>query len=340
LYDKQHGLVQHQTDDENETFDAKMQGAILLEKPNVHWNDLAGLNQAKETLIQTVFMPRTFPQLFKNGRKPWRGILLYGPPGTGKSFLAKACATELDGAAFFSLSAADLVSKWVGESAKLVAALFQKARSAKNSVTFIDEIDSLLSSDLEWDSESWRQAKTQFMVELDGVGKSMDGILLLAATNKPWALESAIRRRFEKRIYVPLPEKAARLTLLGLKVNEMNLTLTNKDIGTIADWTEGYSGADLSTLCQDAGMAAASAVQQAQYFTERNGLLYRCARGDPGAFQARAMDLSSEQRKKVAPHPVTINDFKAAVQRVRPSVDPSTLRQYEQWTAKFGQQGD
>ncbi|CAG8742809.1 17922_t:CDS:2, partial [Acaulospora morrowiae] len=117
-------------------------GAILSEKPNVHWDDVAGLDSAKEALKEAVILPIKFPQLFTGNRKPWSGILLYGPPGTGKSYLAKAVATEAN-STFFSVSSSDLVSKWMGESERLVKSLFEMARESKPAIIFIDEIDSL-----------------------------------------------------------------------------------------------------------------------------------------------------------------------------------------------------
>merc|ERR550537_965087 len=125
----------------------------MTEKPNVRWDDVAGLKSAKDALQETVILPTTFPQLFTGKREPWHGILLYGPPGTGKSFLAKACATEAD-ATFFSISSSDLVSKWMGESERLVRQLFEMAREEKPAIIFIDEIDSLCGSRSEGDSDA------------------------------------------------------------------------------------------------------------------------------------------------------------------------------------------
>lgn len=166
---------------------------------------MAGLEQAKASLQEAVILPTRFPQLFTGERKPWRGILLYGPPGTGKSYLAKACATEADGT-FFSVSSADLVSKWLGESERLVKNLFKMAREAKPSIIFIDEVDSLCGSRSEGENETSRRIKTEFLVQMNGVGTDCDGVLVLGATNVPWELDAAIRRRFEKRIYIPLPD--------------------------------------------------------------------------------------------------------------------------------------
>ncbi|MGH0123776.1 UNVERIFIED_CONTAM: hypothetical protein FKN15_076241 [Acipenser sinensis] len=181
-------------DPEKKKFQNQLQGAIVMEKPNVKWSDVAGLEGAKEALKEAVILPIKFPHLFTGKRTPWRGILLFGPPGTGKSYLAKAVATEANNSTFFSVSSSDLVSKWLGESEKLVKNLFQMARENKPSIIFIDEIDSLCGSRSENESEAARRIKTEFLVQMQGVGVDNDGILVLGATNIPWTLDSAIRR--------------------------------------------------------------------------------------------------------------------------------------------------
>ena len=191
--------------DERSKFKDNLSSAIVMEKPNVKWDDVCGLEAAKEALKEAVILPIKFPQLFTGKRKPWRGILLFGPPGTGKSYLAKAVATEANNSTFLSVSSSDLVSKWLGESEKLVRSLFELAREKKPSIVFVDEVDSLCGSRSENESESARRIKTEFLVQMQGVGNDNDGVLVLGATNIPWTLDSAIRRRFEKRIYIPLP---------------------------------------------------------------------------------------------------------------------------------------
>lgn len=210
----------------------------MTEKPNVSWNDVAGLELAKEALKEAVILPIKFPHLFTGQRKPWRGILLYGPPGTGKSYLAKAVATESN-ATFFSVSSSDLVSKWLGESEKLVKQLFQMARENKPAIVFIDEVDSLCGSRGEGESEASRRIKTEFLVQMNGVGNDMDGVLVLGATNIPWQLDSAIRRRFERRIYIPLPEVNARANLFALNIGNTPCTLGQAEFKQLADLTDG-----------------------------------------------------------------------------------------------------
>ncbi len=193
-----------------------------MEKPNILWNDVAGLENAKESLKEAVILPIKFPHLFTGKRKPWRGILLYGPPGTGKSYLAKAVATEANNSTFFSVSSSDLLSKWLGESEKLVKNLFELARTNRPSIIFIDEVDSLCGARSDNESESARRVKTEFLVQMQGtyfkryskklkiqlsltfcqilikgVGNDNDNILVLGATNIPWCLDAAIRRRFK-----------------------------------------------------------------------------------------------------------------------------------------------
>jgi vacuolar protein-sorting-associated protein 4 len=147
----------------------QLEGAIVIEKPSIKWADVAGLERAKKALKEAIIFPIKFPHLFTGNRKPWKGILLFGPPGTGKSFLAKAVATEANNSTFFSVSSSNLVSKWLGESEKLVKNLFEMARQHKPSIIFIDEIDSLCSTRSDNESESARRIKTEFLVQMQGL---------------------------------------------------------------------------------------------------------------------------------------------------------------------------
>ena len=252
-----------------------LSGAIVQEKPNIKWSDVAGLEGAKEALKEAVILPSRFPQLFTGKRTPWKGILLYGPPGTGKSYLAKAVATEAD-ATFFSVSSADLVSKWQGESEKLVRNLFEMARecTAKteekpdggHAIIFIDEIDSLCGSRSEGEADSSRRIKTEFLVQMQGVGKGGDGILVLGATNVPWELDPAMRRRFEKRVYISLPEAEARAKMFQLNLGDTQNTLTKAQFDELGRMSQGCSGSDISVVTREALMEPLRKCQVAKHF--------------------------------------------------------------------------
>jgi vacuolar protein-sorting-associated protein 4 len=210
-----------------------------MEKPNIKWNDVAGLENAKESLKEAVILPIKFPHLFTGQRKPWKGILLYGPPGTGKSYLAKAVATEANNSTFFSVSSSDLLSKWLGESEKLVKNLFELARVHRPSIIFIDEVDSLCSARNDNESESARRVKTEFLVQMQGVSSDNDNILVLGATNIPWSLDAAIRRRFEKRIYISLPDAPARKAMFKLHLGNTPNVLTEENFTELGLKSEG-----------------------------------------------------------------------------------------------------
>lgn len=165
--------------------------------------------------------------------------------------MAKACATETEGT-FFSVSSADLVSKYVGESEKLIKNLFALAREKKPSIIFIDEVDSLCGNRSDGENEASRRVKTEFLVQMQGVGNDDKGVLVLGATNLPWALDPAIRRRFEKRIYIPLPDMPARKFLLQHNLKDTPNSLAEEDFHRLANQAEGFSGADMSILVRDA----------------------------------------------------------------------------------------
>ncbi|KAI3640047.1 hypothetical protein MIR68_000925 [Amoeboaphelidium protococcarum] len=323
-----------------------LEGAILTEKPNVRWSDVAGLEGAKEALKEAVILPIKFPHLFTGKRTPWQGILLYGPPGTGKSYLAKAVATEAQ-ATFFSVSSSDLVSKWMGESERLVKQLFEMARESKPSIVFIDEIDSLCGSRGEGESEASRRIKTEFLVQMNGVGNNQSGVLILGATNIPWSLDSAIRRRFEKRIYIPLPETSARAKMFELHLGSTPNALTPNDFRHLAEKTEGYSGSDIAVVVRDALMQPVRKVQTATHFKWVDApsredvnvikkFLTPCSPGDAGAQEMSWTDVEGDQLLEPS---LTINDFFKAVAKSRPTVNQADLDLQIKFTSDFGQEG-
>jgi len=336
------------SDDEKDPEAAKLKAAlssaIVTETPNVKWSDVAGLESAKALLKEAVILPIKFPQLFTGKRTPWKGILLYGPPGTGKSFLAKAVATEAGASTFLSVSSSDLVSKFQGESERLVKNLFELARAKAPAIIFIDEVDSLCGARGDNDNESARRIKTEFLVQMQGVGKGNEGILVLGATNTPWDLDSAIRRRFEKRVYIPLPDLHARATMIKLHIGNTPHSLSDRDFETLAARTEGFSGADLSVLVRDALYEPVRTCQTATHFKKifpdpARPTFFQyipCSPGSPGAQEMSIFDIESEQLK---PPDVTMEDFERVLLTAKPSVGPEDLRRQEEWTKQYGQEG-
>ncbi|KAK2152523.1 hypothetical protein LSH36_326g04091 [Paralvinella palmiformis] len=333
---------------EKKKMQSRLSDAIVIETPDIKWDDVAGLEGAKEALKEAVILPIKFPHLFTGKRKPWRGILLFGPPGTGKSYLAKAVATEANNSTFFSVSSSDLVSKWLGESEKLVRNLFELAREKRPSIIFIDEVDSLCSSRSENESESARRIKTEFLVQMQGVGNNNDGVLVLAATNIPWVLDAAIRRRFEKRIYIPLPDTPARQEIFKLHLGNIPSELVDTDYKELAKKTEGFSGADIGVIVRDALMQPVRKVQSATHFMKVRGpcpknkdlivddLWTPCSPGAPGAIEMGWTEIPGD---KLFEPIVTMSDMLVSLASCKPTVNESDLNKLRSFADDFGQDG-
>lgn len=288
---------------------------ILQKNLNVRWTDIADLEEAKRLLEEAVVLPMWMPDFFKGIRRPWRGILMVGPPGTGKTMLAKAVATEC-GTTFFNVSSSTLTSKYRGESEKLVRLLFEMARFYAPSTIFIDEIDSLCSrrgSDTE--HEASRRVKSELLIQMDGITNNEEPtkvVMVLAATNFPWDIDEALRRRLEKRIYIPLPCQTGREALLNISLRDVEKS-SDLDLEEIAKTLEGYSGSDITNVCRDACMMA----------------MRRRIAG------LNAMEIKSLSKDELE-LPVTMEDFVAATKRVNKSVSAEDLRRYEKWMQEFG----
>ncbi|XLR62152.1 hypothetical protein S83_012824 [Arachis hypogaea] len=231
---------------------------VLETSPGVRWDDVVGLTEAKRLLEEAVVLPLWMPEYFQGIRRPWKGVLMFGPPGTGKTLLAKAVATEC-GTTFFNVSSATLASKWRGESERMVRCLFDLTRAYAQSTIFIDEIDSLCNArGASGKHESSKRVKSELLVQVDGVNNSSTNedstrkiVMVLVAINFPWDINEALRRRLEKRIYIPLPNFESRKELIRINLKTV---APDVNIDDVARRTEGYSGDDLTNVCHDASL--------------------------------------------------------------------------------------
>jgi transitional endoplasmic reticulum ATPase len=226
---------------------------IVREKPNIRFDDIAGLEEVKQDIRLRMVYPFQHPDLAeKFAIRPGGGVLLYGPPGTGKTMLAKAVATELD-ATMFVISPAHVLSKWVGEAEQNLKRLFDAAGGENRSVIFIDEIEALVPARRDEGSSVMQRVVPQILQGMEGFTKSRNPVLFLGATNVPWQLDPAVLRpgRFDEKVYIPLPDRPARLKILQIHLRHRPLD-QDVDLPALADVLEGYSGADIRYVCDRA----------------------------------------------------------------------------------------
>ncbi|MEM3999824.1 MAG: CDC48 family AAA ATPase [Saccharolobus sp.] len=303
---------------------------VYVEVPKVKWEDIGGLEEAKQQLREAVEWPLKFPEMFeKLGIRPPKGILLFGPPGTGKTMLAKAVATE-SGANFIAVRGPEILSKWVGESEKAVREIFRKARMYAPAVIFFDEIDSIAPiRGISYDSGVTERIVNQLLAEMDGIEK-LENVVVIAATNRPDILDPALLRpgRFEKLIYVPPPDKRARIEIL--KVHTRNIVL-GEDISLedVAEKTEGYTGADLAALVREATMRAIR--ESMKICIEKTN--ENCKPTD-----TECKDKTMKECMKVNGVKVSLRHFEEAMRKVKPSVTQDMLQFYQNWVEKARQQ--
>ncbi len=301
-------LVDHPTDGGSLAKQGNANQLILNRKPNITWDMIAGLEDAKKAIEEAVIFPLKRPDLFPLG---WpRGILFFGPPGCGKTLLAAAIATEID-AAFYCVDSASVMSKWLGESEKNVANLFQNARKSAEeghpAMVFLDEIDSLVGRRVEEVGGEVR-TRNQFLKEMDGIidKNSRIHVYVIGATNKPWVLDEPFIRRFQKRIFVPLPDFKARLTMLDIQTKDLKLA-SDVNISMLAEITEGYTGSDMRDI-----------VQSAQIDVVRE-----------------LFENTDPNDKESIPREITMFDFRRILEKRRPSVSSQNTQSYMKWAESY-----
>ena len=277
---------------------------MVMEKPDVRLDDVAGLEDVKEQIRIKMVYPFTHPQQAQRFQiKKGGGILLYGPPGTGKTMLAKAVAAEID-AAFFTVSPSEIMSKWVGEAEQNIARLFSAARQHDRAVIFIDEVEALIPKRSYRESTVMQRVVPQILTEMEGFSKQKSAdrnvLLFIGATNEPWALDNAVLRpgRFDERIYIPLPDFEARRQILALHLKGKPLA---KDVSfdQLAEMLEGYSGADIRRICE------------------------------------KASDIPFVESVKTGEErDIEMHDLLGAIHEVKPSVSPQTVEKFERFATQ------
>ena len=287
---------------------------IMKEKPNLSWNEVIGLDDAKSALRESIVYPTKRADLFPLG---WpRGLLFYGPPGCGKTILAAATASEIDGY-FVNVDAASMMSKWLGEAEKNVSKLFKMAhalneKEGKPVILFIDEVDSLLGSR---NSEIGGEIRTknQFLSEMDGVNSKGKDVKLyvIGATNKPWSLDWPFLRRFQKRIYISLPSLEARQNLFDLYTAPLKKDMRIKT-HELAKLFEGYSASDIKDVCQSAQLKAVHEL-----------------------FDSTAYQEPVQGKELPQPKNLTMLDFRQIKTQRKPSVSTEMIRAYYKWSEDF-----
>lgn len=287
-----------------------IESMVISEKPTTTWEEIGGLTEVKKTLKEAIILPFI-------GNKPAfigspRTILLYGPPGTGKTLLAKAASNTLN-ANFFEARTSGLLSKYFGESSKIISMLFEKAREKQPSLIFMDEFDSIMISRDSGPQESTRRVVGQLLTEIEGFNtRAEDKILLIAATNKPWDLDDAMISRFQRKVYVPLPDKGSRKRIFEIHLKGAVLhEITN---GKLAEMGEGYSGRDIANVCREAIMFMVR---------EQNPKLEELS---PAQIESYSMNYRS----------LTKEDFEHAFGKIKSSVNLETIEKYEEWGKELG----
>lgn len=309
--------------------------ATIVAPGKIRFSDVAGLADVKRLLREAIVMPLKYPHLFIGGRKPWRKILLFGPPGTGKSRIARAVSSEV-ASTFYSVSCSDLLSSWFGETEKLIKDLFSHARkNVGRSIIFIDEIDGLCRRRNSNEQEQTRRIKTELLKQMEGSEtQNESNVFILGATNCPWELDTAFLRRFEKRIYIPLPDKETRRELFSIHLQSVPVEITSGEWEEILEVSKGYSGSDLSSCVADAMFEPVRELESAKFWKWNSDgrTVSPCDEKEEGAVKIGFESIPADQ---VTPRPVEYRDVHRALQKNHKTVNTEELLNYEKFS-KFG----
>lgn len=309
-YEQMSNVIRSTSPRERAKSSESMESMVVSEKPTTTWEDIGGLEDVKSEVKEAIILPMIDkkPDFVESPRT----LLLYGPPGTGKTLLAKAASNTLR-AQFFEARASSLLSKYFGESSKIISMLFDKARRDEPSIIFMDEFDSLMVSRDSGVQESTRRVVSQLLMEIEGFStKSKERVIMIAATNKPWDLDDAMISRFQRRVYVPLPDGEAREHIFEIHLK--GITLNDITIRKLVGMSGGYSGRDISNLCREAVMLM---------IREQNPKLDDLT---PAQIEKYEMNHRS----------LTGKDFEHAFSKAKKTVNEKTIKRYEEWGEQMG----
>lgn len=287
-----------------------IESMIISERPTITWEEIGGLKEVKSEVREAIILPmiEKKPDFVEAPRT----LLLYGPPGTGKTLLAKAASNTLK-ANFFDVRASSLLSKYFGESSKIVSMLFNRARESQPSIVFMDEFDSIMVSRDSGIQESTRRVVSQLLMEIEGfTTMNEEKVILIAATNKPWDLDDAMVSRFQRKIYVPLPDSVARKSIFEIHLR--GVALSGINASELAESSKGYSGRDIANLCRETIMLM---------IREQNPKLEKLT---PAQIEKYAMNYRS----------LTGEDFNLGFSKIRRTVNEKTVKRYEEWGEQLG----
>jgi vacuolar protein-sorting-associated protein 4 len=304
-------------------------------KPNVLWDDVAGLKAVKTKVRMLIEFPLRQPHLSQS--RTGVSILLYGPPGTGKTLLSQAIATASSGE-YFHITSGDILSKYMGENEKALRDVFSRAGSGKNSVLFVDEIDSIASSRVSDENQSVRSLKTELMVQIDGLLQN-PSVIFVSGTNCPWDIDPSVLRRFSSKVLIPLPDKEDRYYLIRRELGRFDNDVQESDISVLAESTHRYSGSDLSQLIKVARELAREEMANATRFTidPSTGKYSICADANHPAAVTTSWDQVPESM--LEDNKVTVCHLRRAMQFQKPTTTDEQLARYNNWTEEYGGSG-